>query len=55
MGSNEVTRGPMRSDKVICGQLRSYEIIDDHKLIAEITEGLLGFQEEGYGHLRLVC
>ena len=45
----------MRSAKVIRGQLRSYEIIEDHKGIAKVTEGLLGSQEEGYGHVRLVC
>ena len=45
----------MRSAKVSGGQLKSYEIIKDHKRIAEVTEGLLGFQEEGYGHIRLVC
>ena len=37
----------MRSAKVIRVQLRSYEIIEDHKRIAEVTEGLLGSHEEG--------
>ena len=30
------------SAKVILGQLRSYKITEDHKRIAEVTEGLLG-------------
>ena len=36
----------MSSAKVIYFQLRSYEISEDHKRTAEVTEGLLGSHEE---------
>ena len=42
--------GPMSSAKVIRIQLRSYEISEDHKRTAEVTEELLGSHEKDYGH-----